>query len=88
MTLLTYGDPAFIGYRLAGYRLTKGDRQALGRVLPCFLHFMQFITVPRPHSSLGYRPPQKDGRQKGKRGMEKWKAYRASHFPTPPTATR
>ena len=40
----------------------------------------------RPHSSLGYRPPAPEAWQtEASQGMGKWKANRASHFPTPPT---
>ena len=41
----------------------------------------------RPHSSLGYRAPAPAAwLTETSRGMEKWKAKSASHFPTPPTA--
>jgi transposase InsO family protein len=42
----------------------------------------------RPHSSLGYKPPAPGAWLTAtSKGMEKWKALRAPHFSTPPTAT-
>jgi hypothetical protein len=55
------------------------------------LHLLWLLVVLLPKRSRWYaidHPHRKRGRPKSKRGMEKWKAKDASHFPTPPTAAR
>ena len=47
-----------------------------------------YFKTERPHSSLGYRPPGPAAWQtEASRGMGKWKAKNASHFPIPHTTT-